>query len=731
MIESVFTVMNIESHGRWIKIDHISHKKKTRQLPMLRYACYLIIVGVNLACWSPTSQGKIEFYVATNGDDFNIGTKEKPFKSLESARQAVREIRQNGSLDKPATIWIRGGTYYRTKTFALTKQDSGMEQVPIEYRAYGKEEVRFVGGKEIKVSWFEPVKEQAILERLQKRVGKKALEVDLKIHGITDFGELGSLTGGLKLFFNGQRLPLARWPNKGWALACSTKVIGLDESEAEQLAKEGKLGNKLVFKFSGEPPNRWWRMDGIWLRGYWQQEYVFEGINPREYNSDKREITLGWRAWPHLNTWRRFYAANVLEELDHPGEWYLDRKTGILYLLPPEDFKQGELIASLLQEPMVVLDNTSNVSIRGLTLETMRGVSVVVNGGEHNRIAGCVIRNAGQGVILSGGMHNGVTGCNIYDLDSMGIRMSGGDRKTLRPAGLYALNNHIHHYAKLLKTWHPGIKIDGVGNRAAHNLIHDAPQYAISYQGNDHIIEFNNLHHVCLEMSDVGVIGSGTDWTFRGNVVRYNFIHHIPERPYPGVIGVYLDNCVSSTEIFGNVFYDVPKAVMIGGGRDNIVANNIFIQCKVPVYLDNRGLRWNHFQPDGPMYEPLKQFRITEPPWSTRYPKLARILDECPQAPLGNVLARNLSYRSGWCDPEQVCRATFKQNIDKKYMRIEDNLVTDKDPGYVDEANMNFQLRDDSIVFRKIPGFKKIPFNKIGLYKDKYRVTLPGATSQF
>jgi hypothetical protein len=64
-------------------------------------------------------------------------------------------------------------------------------------------------------------------------------------------------------------------------------------------------------------------------------------------------------------------------------------------------------------------------------------------------------------------------------------------------------------------------------------------------------------------------------------------------------------------------------------------------------------------------------------------------------------------------------------------MRIEDNLVTDKDPGFVDEANMNFQLRNDSIVFRKVPGFKNIPFDKIGLYEDEYLSTLSKAKRQF
>ncbi len=113
------------------------------------------------------------------------------------------------------------------------------------------------------------------------------------------------------------------------------------------------------------------------------------------------------------------------------------------------------------------------------------------------------------------------------------------------------------------------------------------------------------------------------------------------------------------------------------------------------------------------MYEPLKRFRHTEPPWSTRYPALARILREHPQAPRGNVVAKNVSYRSSWHDP------------DAKYVRLEDNLITDEDPGFVDAAKMNFQLKGDSIVYRKIPGFKQIPFEKIGPYQDQYRATWP------
>ncbi len=488
---------------------------------------------------------------------------------------------------------------------------------------------------------------------------------------------------------------------------------------------EGREGRTLGFKFDGRPPRPWPEGEAIWLRGYWHQEYSFDGWKPQHVDAERRQITLDWGAGDHLAQWRRFYAINVLEEIDQPGEWYLDRARGVLYLLPPAGFPQQPVSLSLLGETMISLRDTSYVTIRGLVLEVTRGVGVHVEGGAYNRIAGCTIRHANQGVILSGGTDNGVLGCDIYDLDSTAIRMSGGDRATLTPARLYAVNNHIHHYAQCYKTWHPGIQIEGVGIRAANNCIHHAPQYAISYKGNDHLIELNDLHHLCLEMSDVGVVGCGGDWTFRGNVVRHNFIHHVPQRPYPNVVGVYLDDCVSSTKVFGNVFYDVPQAVLIGGGRDHVVENNVFIKCPTVVHFDNRGLRWEHFRPGGPMYEKLRSVPYDKPPWSTRYPKLARILHDVPQAPLGNVLVRNVSFVSGWRDPEQVCRATFSNHIDRKYMTIADNLVTDTDPGFVNAEHMDFRLREDSEVYRRVPGFERIPFEKIGLYRDQYRARGP------
>lgn len=662
-------------------------------------------------CFLPvTVKGDIGLYVATDGNDSNPGTKDKSFNSLERARDAIRELRQAGALKEPITVWIRGGTYYRTKKFELKSEDSGTKKTPIVYRAYRRERVRLVGGRELQASWCKPVRDPTVLPRLQIKIRNQVLQADLKAQGITDYGEVSISGAMLELFCRGKRMQLARWPNEGWAYI--GQVVEVDEDSKRLLIDGHKQGR--MFQYNGDRPSRWLSAEEVVLHGFWWYGWMDQHVKIERIDTENKEIALKEIPGGGIRKGQWYCALNLLEEIDRQGEWYLDRKKGIVYFLPPEDFPKTQIIFSTLNEPLLVLDNVSYVTIQGLTLEVTRGVGAVIGGGTDNRLAGCIIRSIGShATVIDHGTNNCLLGCDIYDVGSMGVRMSGGNRSTLTPCKNYVMNCHIHHYAQRKKVYTPAVRIYGVGHRIKHNLIHHAPHQAIGFDGNDHIIEFNEIHNVVLESSDAGALYSGRDWTFRGNVIRYNFIHHIPHRPGFGSKVVYMDDCAGGAEIFGNVFYKTRESVFIGGGRDNIVKNNIFIECEQPIHLDIRGITWDHFRPDGPMYEPLKRFRVTEPPWSVRYPKLARIVNEHPQAPLGNVLMNNVSYRSSWRDP------------DSKYVEIGNNFVTDKDPGFVDAVHMNFQLKPDSIIYRKIPDFKKIAFDGIGLYRDEYRATWP------
>lgn len=503
--------------------------------------------------WAATaSQGaQVSYFVAPNGDDAAEGSQRAPFATLERARDAVRALKRTSGLPPGGvSVYLRGGSHRLLRTFALGPQDSGTEGAPITYGAYRGEEVRLVGGADLDPEAFRPVADAEVLRRLPRAARGEVFAIDLRAQGLTDYGELlpyGKIHDAVddpnikppvpvppELFFNGTSLTLARWPNEGFA----TVGTVIDRGSVPRDGDPGNCGG--TFMYGGERPSRWTDAEDLWLYGFWQYDWADAALKVATIDPERRRITLAMASHYGLRSGGRFYAFNLLEELDAPGEWYLDRRAGILYLYPPGPLADATVQLSTLEGPMVSLTNTSHVSLRGLTFEVGRGSGVAIRGGSSNLVADSTLRLLGeQAVVIRGGERHGVTGSEVYATGAGGIVLEGGDRATLRPAGHVALNNHLHDYARIQRTYSPAVSLSGVGNRAAHNLIHDAPHLAIGLSGNDHMIKFNEIYEVVQETADAGAIYMGRGWTARGNVIRYNFIHDIP---YEDTQGIYLDD---------------------------------------------------------------------------------------------------------------------------------------------------------------------------------------------
>ncbi len=649
-------------------------------------------------------------HVAPDGSDGNPGTRAKPFATLERARDEIRAWKKAGALPKGAiAVELAGGLYERARPFELSAEDSGSAETPITYGARKGQEVRLAGGKAI--TGWKPVTDKAILDRLEPAALGKVVQADLRALGIADFGSPGG--GGIELFFNDQPMQVARWPNEGFV-----KITGLVEPDTVNV--RGTKGSKTgKFMYDGDRPKRWAGERDAWLHGYWFWDWSDQRHAVESIDTERRIIAVkppyhgyGYR----VGQW--FYAFNLISEIDQPGEWCLDRQAGILYFWPPSPIERGRAVVSVAQS-LITMKDTSHVAIRGLILENCRGTAISVRGGEHVQVAGCTIRNlGGYAVKLEGATDSAVVGCDIYGVGEGGIILNGGDRKSLTPARLAAENNHIHHYGRWSRMYKAGIHLGGVGNAARHNLIHNAPHIAIAFGGNDHAIEFNEIHSVCYESNDAGAMYAGRDWTMRGTVVRHNYLHHISGFQGRGCVGVYLDDMFCGTDIVGNVFYKVTMAAFIGGGRDCTVANNIFVDCPRALHIDSRALGWAKPHTDGWVKEGREKgthlgIRFKEPPYSSRWPQLLTILDDEPYAPKGNVVERNIFVGERWNDVDGRARP---------YVTMKDNL-TDTDPLFVGKPPASFELRKDSPAWKL--GFQPIPFGKIGLYKSAHRASWP------
>ena len=668
----------------------------------------------------------VSFFVSPAGRDTwsgrlaepNEAKTDGPLATPARAQAVVREAVKSAP-NVSVTVFLRAGTYPLDKTLELSLADAPAGG-RLTWAAWKDEEVRLTGGRQV-VGWSK-VTDPVILARLSPEAGTNVVQADLKALGINNFGSLKSrgfsrptVPAHLELFFRGEPMPLARWPNEGF-----TKIAGLPEGSAapnEHGMQQGKLEEG--FLYEGDRPRRWKGLDDIWLYGYWAWDWAASYEKLASVDVDQRLIkTVAPFGNYGFRVGQRFYFLNVLEELDQPGEWYLDRSSGILYFWPPKPIDQGEAWVSLLESTTLVLNGTRNVTIEGLTFECTRGEGVRIKYGQGNVIRDCTIRNIGNNAAyLEGGRENRVEGCHIYNTGDAGIYAWGGDRKKIEPCGHTIENNHLHHIGRWTKCYVPAVYANGVGIRIAHNLIHDHPHAGVLFTGNDHVIEYNEIHHVALETGDVGAIYIGRDWTFLGNVIRHNYIHDVGGVGM-GSMGVYIDDCAGGMTIVGNVFRNVQRAAFIGGGRHNTIENNLFIDCRPAVQIDGRGLDkspvW-HNMVYRTMKQRLEEMDYAQPPYGTRFPELLELTDylkgDKGVPPEGNVVCRNICVGGKWLEIGWHATAEMVQ--------VRDNLV-DQDPLFVDAAKGNYQLRDDSPAFKL--GFRRIPVKQIGLIKDKYRL---------
>jgi hypothetical protein len=741
----------------------------------------LLSLFAGLSSFSQT--GKSLFYVSPVGNDSwsgtlaqpNSGRSDGPFATFERARNAVRDLRNEGRTpEKGITVAVRAGTYHLAKPFRLSSEDSGTEAQPVHWRSYNNEEVILSGS--VPVGGFHRVTDTAVIKRLAPSLREKIVVVDLKSQGISDYGEITQRgSPGIELFYNGKRMTVARWPNSGWLRIADVPQTGerqinkgLDREKRFDGVPVGRHYGRITY--DGERPRGWSAENEIYAQGYWTWDWSDSFQKIQSIDPDAHEVIF---AEPHHHYGytknQRYYFLNILEELDTPGEWYLDRKNGLLYFLPPGPLSAASTTLSMLSEPIMAFDGASNLIVSGFTFEQSRNSGAVLTECTNVLIAGCTFRNLGnEAVTIDGGTRNGVRSCDLYDLSLSGIRLKGGDRKTLTPANNFAENNHIHHYSAWMRTGQYALFLDGVGQRVRNNRIHDAPHEGLYLRGNDHLIEFNDVYKVCQETGDAGALHTGRDFTWRGNVIRYNYWHDLLGPGLHGVMGVYLDDWASGFTVYGNVFYRAGRAMMIGGGRDNLVENNVFVECAPSVHVDARGLGWASYFFSGTLtllFDQLKEMKYQEPPYSTRYPELLTLDQGNPAFPMGNRVIRNVSYGGRWLDiydynAFDFSNITIRDNViadtalcrrlprnytgwDPYYLDIDGKdgyvllLSSDKkareelrgntfvqgNPGFVDLKKHDFRLKDSSQAFAL--GFKPIPIDKMGLVKDSYRRRVP------
>ena len=530
-----------------------------------------------------TMAAQVEFFVSPTGDDSAAGTFEAPFATPARASAAVHDIKKSGTLPNGGVVvWLRGGTYPMRAAWVFGKDDSGTPDASISYRAWKDERPVLSGGWTVPASAWRKADDPRIPATAHgkvwaadvKSLGFDALDPDAPC----GFGLPNAQFRILSLYRNGSLLTLARHPDKGFLPI--TSVI-----DATNRIFTADLGDFARWSPSVAPD--------LQALGYWKYLWADQTV-PVSVDPAARTITIRLvDQWNFPKKDAPLYLQNALGALDAPGEWFLDRAAGVLYLRPPADADPGKDRYELSRavHPLLQVKDASHIRFEGLVFRTGRHHGVVMNGVTDVAFEGCVVRDfGGTGFLMYGANGCTVRGNVFHTFGHKAVELGGGDRRAFKTSGTVVEANDVSDTGHAMHTYSTGMAISGYGMTVVRNRLHNLPSSAFGVGGNEHLIASNLVENVVLESDDQGGVDMWGDPTCRGN----RFIHNIwrdigggGEYMKCGQAGIRFDDAISGNFVYGNRFDNCSRGqfggVQIHGGRDNVIRNNLFTRCRYGV----------------------------------------------------------------------------------------------------------------------------------------------------
>ncbi len=679
------------------------------------------------------------YYVSPDGDDSNPGTEKAPFATINAAKKAISE-RGADAPKIPITVRIMAGTYKIDQCIEFGESDGGTEAAPIVYEAFGGE-VIITGGMSLKGSDFGPLTEEE-RSRLHGDAVDKVLKLDLTKYGLTkdDWGEL-SVTGtyntgnmyddGIvsppwcELFINDERHTLARYPNEGYLTTTSPIEEGdalmpmtkdPEYTDAEWWALRNPKGDiNGIDHDTAVRAAAWATLDGVWMFGYPRFDWADMSSPVTAIDPEANSMSTKYVSIYGLKENAHYYFYNVFEELDTPGEWYLNRETGELYVYSNANLAEAEITLSLHSDSLIRSSAANYLTFRGITFTSTRGGDALNLRGSNLKLENCVIKNVAGNAVQMVGSNNYIGGCEIYAIGCGGIVLDGGDRATLTPSGTVVENNHIHHFGQIYRTYSPALSVPGVGHVIRGNVIHDAPHMAIGFGGNDNIFEYNEIYSVCLESDDAAAIYGGKDFTAQGNIFRYNYFHDIYSiaEASAGVFAIYCDDAMGGSIVEHNVFRNCQGAQFYHGGHNMIFRENLIIDKTEKSICSVRLHSYAYpedLYPGGVHEQNLNKVPYTNEIWTERFPQVQEYLTwtireqsfphYCDIS--NNIIINHLPIETNFTWDKEI-----RQN------KIDNNLFLDTTP----EADLGKLCEE--VLSTLMEGFDAIPFSQIGSNRTK------------
>ncbi len=706
----------------------------------------------------------LTIYVDSNVETSGDGSESAPFKTVPEAQTKIRELKAGEGLPVGGVrVLLATGEY---DGLVLTEEDSGTAECPITYVSAEKLGASINSGVILDPADFTELDSAEKARLINQAEANNIKKIDLKSYGLdaSDWGELGvrstwdSAHGILdeygvttvpegELYINGDRSYLAMYPNN--ALLDLSKflsfgpiienVLNMDINDPEFRGSTFTADDETF-----EHVKSWKNPTEVWVYGYYRWEWAEHSVPIGKIDEAAKTITLAYPCGEYLIDNYKYIFYNAFEELDCPGEYYVDRENGILYVYADKKFDSSTLVFANDATPLLSASDISYINFVGLDIRYTRGHGVSINTANHVTFDHCSIGSTRSGGFsINVGNHVTISNCEVSNIGGQAITITnGGDKETLTKSENLIYNNIVRDFGQISRTYAYGIWPGSIGTTVSHNEIYNAPHNAVSTGSMLNTIEYNEIYNVCTETQDCAAIYNGFGFTGRGNVIQYNYIHDIGQED-THTHAIYLDSSYSGQTIYGNVFENTGyTAVKAGTGRDNVISNNIFIDC-ASHKMEYGALEVGHWNRDmwlsgssmeaivsddfmGTKIEDLIEY--DNEVWKSTFPEIYTTrFDFNPETdskddpaffpnPTGHTITKNvviINYGTG--DINKNMPYILGADLEK-FSTVEDNIFLQYDmSSFEGPDEKNYTVREGSKIMKLIPDFEIIPFEEIGL----------------
>ena len=553
------------------------------------------------------------------------------------------------------TIQFEPGRYNLMEGLLLTRTLTASSHSQIILK--GGTDVIFTGGLTLKTENLKKVVDPNILKLVFDDEAKKhLLEYNLSAITNLDYGEQKPIgfkrsvsSTPAQLVLNGKRMTLARYPNETSIYLQKNRqsvlpihtIVSTGQPKVELPLSNNRPSNERgSFKYEDARINRWANKNNIWVDGIFSRDWSWSLNRIESIDSVAKSIVLAFpEAYDLTATNSFFFASNVFEEIDVPGEYFIDVINKKLYLYPPDGIDLAKSSFELTQNKTSLLELTgfSHIRIEDIQFEMGRNTGVKINQCNDISFFNCNFRLFGTNALWLKGDNLIVNQSVIEQIGGTAISLDGGNLNTLTPSGNKIMNCSIHDWAQVNRVYTPAIALSGVGNEIIHNHIFKAPHGAITLSGNNHVIASNNIHDVLLEFKDFGAIYGflGTNPLMRGHLIKDNYFHNIGNLG-EGVHAIYADEGTAGWVISNNVFFKIGHskarvAAILGNSSTYLnIHDNIFIDCAETFEESFHFSTWGKKR-FSDYFQPLWQKLLTPnipPKHLVAYPELANFFTE-------------------------------------------------------------------------------------------------------